>query len=117
MKQHPLDQLTKAERKQLRQNYEANLIKTKKGIMEEDYKPVVRFVNPVGAGEWYLTELGPDNIAFGLCFISYPELGYVSLDEMGSISLPWGLFIEKDRHFDCQSLTLTQWHAYLGKRR
>lgn len=68
---------------------------------EIDFKPVVKLFNPCGSGTWLLTEIDPDapDIAFGLCDIGYPELGSVSLSELASVRLPFGLGIERDRHW------------------
>jgi hypothetical protein len=38
-------------------------------------------------------------MAFGLCDIAEPELGYVSLSELMQIRGFGGLGIERDRHF------------------
>ena len=70
---------------------------------EIDFKPVVKLFNPCGVGIWLLTEIDPDepDIAFGLCDFGfgYPELGIVSLSELESVSLPFGLGIERDRYW------------------
>lgn len=73
-----------------------------RGTPEEiDFEPVVKLFNPCGVGTWLLTEVDPENhdIAFGLCDLGYPELGSVSLAELGSIRLPFGLSIERDLHW------------------
>ncbi|MEO9336770.1 DUF2958 domain-containing protein [Mesorhizobium sp. SB112] len=62
-----------------------------------DHMPVVKFFNPLGEGVWLATELDADgDTLFGLADIGYPELGYFSLEEMSSISLPFGMGIERD---------------------
>jgi hypothetical protein len=85
--------LTKAIEKKLRHNHDN----------PGDHKPVVKFFNPCGAATWLITEIYPDNdTMFGLCDLGMgsPELGYVSLREMASIrTKPFGLPIERDRHF------------------
>lgn len=66
----------------------------------KDFAPVVKLFNPVGKGTWYLSELDPEtNVAFGLCDLGFPELGYVSIDELQSVPLPLGLSIERDIHW------------------
>jgi len=69
-------------------------------LQEGDHKPVVKLFNPVGAATWLLTELDGD-IAFGLCDLGMgsPEMGYVSISELTSVRLPFGLKIERDLHF------------------
>lgn len=68
-----------------------------------DFVPVVKVFAPDGAATWLLTEIDPDNtdMVFGLCDLGlgYPELGYVSLDELGAVRGRFGLSVEVDRHF------------------
>ena len=68
-----------------------------------DHKPVVKFFVPWGAGTWLISELEPaGDIAFGLCDLGMgsPEMGYVSLKELRAIRGPFGLYIERDSHFE-----------------
>ena len=64
----------------------------------------VKLFNPMGAGTWYLTEYDAEyNEAFGFANLGDPqcaELGYVSISELESIKLPFGMGIERDRHFE-----------------
>lgn len=63
--------------------------------------------NPCGLGDWWITEgcrEGGDFIMFGLCDLGYPELGYVSLNEMSSVRGPLGLGIERDLHWQPKTL-------------
>lgn len=63
-------------------------------------KAVVKLFNPTGIGTWYLSELDPEtNIAFGLCDLGEPELGYVSIDEILNFKGRFGLGIERDLSF------------------
>ena len=71
---------------------------------EHDPRPVLKLFNPCGAATWLLTEFLPDEdgeLAFGLCDLGFgsPELGYVSLEELRSVTLRGGLYIERDEHF------------------
>ncbi len=62
-----------------------------------DHVPVVKFFNPLGEGVWLATELDADgDTLFGLADLGYPELGSFSLDELTSITLPFGMGIERD---------------------
>jgi len=73
-----------------------------KGIEDTtDFKPVVKFFNPVGAATWLLTEMDEYGTMFGLCDLGMgsPELGSVTFDEIQSIDLPYGLGIERDINF------------------
>jgi len=75
----------------------------------KEFKAVVKLFNPTGIGTWYLSELNPDtNIAFGLCCLHEKELGDVSMDEIKSLKLPFGLGIERDRLFDMNKHTLEE---------
>jgi Protein of unknown function (DUF2958) len=68
----------------------------------EDAIVHVHFFNPCGTGDWWITEgsrEGDDFIMFGLCDLGFPELGYVSLNELESVRGPLGLGIERDLHW------------------
>jgi hypothetical protein len=68
-----------------------------------DHVPVAKFFNPIGAGTWLITEMEPDgDTLFGLADLGFgsPELGACSLAEFTSISLPFGLGIERDVLFE-----------------
>ena len=57
----------------------------------------------MGAATWLATELyDDDDTLFGLADLGFgfPELGTFSLSEMASVRLPFGLFIERDEHFE-----------------
>lgn len=70
---------------------------------ETDHVPVVKFFDPTGAATWLITEMMPDepDILFGLCDLGMgcPELGYVSLSELQSVTGRLGLGIERDLSF------------------
>lgn len=61
---------------------------------------LVKYFNPCGAGTWLITEgekqEDGDWLLFGYCHICVWEWGYVSLRELESVSLPFGLTIERD---------------------
>jgi len=101
--------LTSEQEMQLRANGAANLARTARDQEPEDFRPVVKLFCPWGAATWLLTELDPDepDIAFGLCDLGmgFPELGSVSLIELGSVRGPGGLCIERDLYFT-PSMTL-----------
>jgi len=75
-----------------------------------DFKPVVKFFNPVGAATWLISEMDENGIMFGLCDLGMgsPELGSVLLSELEEIVLPFGLGIERDMHFEANK-TLTEY--------
>ena len=87
--------------KQLQQliiNHEENVpLRGTKG--EKDLMPVVRLFNPIGIGTWILSECSNDGLAFGICDVGYPELGYVALCELAELRLAAGLQIEEDLHW------------------
>ena len=68
-----------------------------------DPVPVTKLFTPDSQATWLLSELDPDepDRAFGLCDLGLgcPELGWVSLSEIGAQRGPLGLPIERDRHF------------------
>ena len=92
--------LTKLQFEQLTQNG----IKNSATCGSIDFKPVVKFFTPYAAATWLLTEIIPDedDLAFGLCDLGlgYPELGYVSLSEISSLT--GRLKIERDKYFKAE---------------
>lgn len=63
-------------------------------------KVLVKYFNPCGRGTWLITEAEKqedgDWLLYGYCHIYEWEWGYVSLRELESIKLPFGLTIERD---------------------
>ncbi len=61
---------------------------------------LVKYFNPCGAGTWIITEAEEqddgDWLLFGYCHIYCWEWGYVSLNELKQLRLPFGLTIERD---------------------
>ena len=87
----------------LRANDLARCAAARDGAPEPDPVPLVKFFNPLGAATWLATELyDDDDTLFGLADLGFgfPELGTFSLSEMASVRLPFGLFIERDEHFE-----------------
>ncbi len=78
----------------------------------QDFRPVVKLFTPWAGATWLLSELNPEepDIAFGLCDLGMgePELGYVSLAEILSVSGPGGIKIERDLYFVADK-TLTEY--------
>jgi len=63
-------------------------------------KPYLKLFNPCGSATWLLSEYDPETrLFFGLCDLGFgcPELGYVGLDEILEVKLPFGLKIERDK--------------------
>jgi hypothetical protein len=95
-----------SQREQLLKNGHVNLLHRMQDGNTEDFAPVVKLFNPMGAATWLISELDEDeDTAFGLCDLGMgePELGYVSLRELREIRLPLGLYIERDMHFKAQA--------------
>ena len=80
---------------------------TKVGRQEDvafkDKVIIAKFFNPCGAGTWFATEYNPEErLFFGFVSIfgdHCDEWGYFSLDELESVTTPFGLGIERDLHF------------------
>lgn len=68
-----------------------------------DPLPVVKLFTPDAGATWLLSEIDPEvpGLAFGLCDLGlgFPELGYVSLDELAGVRGSIGLPIEQDLSF------------------
>jgi len=91
-----------SQRKKLLANGAVNLVHRLEDGKTEDFSPIVKLFNPVGAATWLLSELDEDgDTAFGLCDVGHgtPELGYVSLEELASVKLRFDMYIERDIHF------------------
>lgn len=75
---------------------------------DENSTVFAHFFNPVGRGDWYaLTYDQEQRLFFGYVSIfkdHNDELGYFSLDELESITLPMGLKIERDLHWTAKAL-------------
>jgi len=75
---------------------------TTESILQEDKEIIVRFFNPLGSQSWEIFEGDPlqdgDWRFFGNCDLGFgsPELGYVLLSELESVSCGLGMGIERD---------------------
>jgi hypothetical protein len=77
----------------------------------KDIKIVMKLFNPVGVGTWYLYEKLDEDIYMGFVNLNDPEMaecGTVSMSELMSLRLPFGLGIERDMHFEPLSITLKE---------
>lgn len=92
---------TKTQHEQLIANCQAQIVRMDAGDPDIDFKPVVKLFTPDAQCTWLLTELGNDDIAFGLCDLGMgtPELGFVCLYELRAARGKLGLPIERDEHF------------------
>ena len=63
----------------------------------------VKFFNPCGRGTWYAVEFDGDDTFFGYVVSNLgadcDEWGYFSLTELAQVRGPFGIGIERDRHF------------------
>jgi hypothetical protein len=66
---------------------------------ERNFLPACKIFLPWTSGTWLLTEMDPDGLAFGLADLGYPEMGYISMDEIWEVVGPAGLRVERDIHF------------------
>lgn len=66
----------------------------------ENAEVLVKYFNPAGAGTWLITEGEKQEdgnwLLFGYCHIFEWEWRYVMLSELESITLPFGLKIERE---------------------
>ena len=66
-------------------------------------KAICKFFNPVGAGTWVIfgQEQDEPDILWGVADLGLGcvEFGTISLSELQSVSLPFGMSIERDLHF------------------
>ena len=69
----------------------------------------VKIFNPMGNHQWFITAYDPEqNLAFGYVNLNDPqmaELGYISMQELEEIKLPFGMKLERDRGFSKTPLT------------
>jgi len=66
-----------------------------------DIKVPLKMFSPWGSWTWYATEYDPETKTFfGWVDSEFPELGYFNLDELESVSGPYGLKIERDMHWN-----------------
>jgi hypothetical protein len=79
------------------------------GKKPENIPVIVKFFTPWSNWTWYATEYNPaEKLFFGLVKGFETELGYFSLNELESVTGPYGLKIERDIHFENQSLADVQ---------
>jgi hypothetical protein len=93
---------TKTQTEQLLANCQEQIINNDAGHTDIDFKPVVKLFTPDAQCTWLLTELGRDDIAYGLCDLGlgFPEIGFVCMRELREARGPLGLPIERDLHFE-----------------
>jgi hypothetical protein len=85
----------------------------------KDIKVICKFFNPVGAGTWWLYERLDDDIFMAFCLLDDPtfaELGSISLSEMESVKLRFGLGIERDTSFEVGEKTVQEVMDEVHKR-
>lgn len=97
-----MDLLTPALQERLLENGRAQ-VPVRGTDAEIDFPPVVKLFTPDGDCTWLLSEIDPENpdIAFGLCDLGlgFPELGSVSLAELGEVRGALNLPVERDLWF------------------
>lgn len=72
---------------------------------------ICKLFNPCGAGTWYLYEQDKNNPDWFMAFCNLgdsemAELGTISMDELMSLQLPFGLKVERDMQFPVAELIL-----------
>jgi hypothetical protein len=103
---------TKAQHDQLIANCQTQIANNDAGHADIDFKPVVKLFTPDAQCTWLLTELGNDDIAYGLCDLGmgFPEVGFVCMRELRELRGPLELPVERDLHFDADK-TLSAYAA------
>ena len=106
-----LKKITNTHMKLLTKELEARFAQV--GRQENVADPIViaKYFAPVGAATWLATEYDPnERLFFGyVSLFNEPgmnEFGYFSLDELESITLPFGMKIERDLY--CGEKTLSE---------
>ena len=86
--------LTKELEQTLPKLYATEHIKTENKIVH------IKYFTPDSNWSWYITEYDPKNrIFFGYVIGQEKEWGYISLNELETITGPLGLNIEREIHF------------------
>jgi hypothetical protein len=103
---------THEQTEQLLANCQEQIVNSDAGHPDIDFRPVVKLFTPDTQCTWLLTELGNDDIAYGLCDLGMgmPEIGFVCMRELREARGPLGLPIERDEHFDADK-TLSAYAA------
>jgi hypothetical protein len=93
---------TKTQHETLIANCQAQIVRMDSQQPDIDFVPVVKLFTPDAQCTWLLTELGLDDIAFGLADLGMgcPELGFICMREIRELREPLGLPVERDLHFD-----------------
>jgi hypothetical protein len=104
---------TQSQHEQLIANCQTQILNNDAGHPDIDFSPVVKLFTPDAQCTWLLlTELGNDDIAYGLCDlgVGFPEVGFVSMCEIREPRGPLRLPVERDEHFDADK-TLSAYAA------
>ena len=77
----------------------------------KDIKIILKLFNPTGVGTWYLYEKEDEDIYWAFANLGDSEMaecGTVSISELMSLRLPFGLKIERDMYFKPFSMSLEE---------
>ena len=99
--------------KEIKKKLDANL-----KIDEDKRKPYLKLFNPCGQSTWLISEHNTEtNEMFGLCDLGmgFVEYGYVSLDELKEVKLPFGLSIERDMNWKPE-MTLKEYQEQISEK-
>ena len=99
--------------KEIQRKLDANL-----KLDEDKRKPHLKLFNPCGSGTWLITEHNTETgLMFGLCDLGhgFVEFGYVSMEEIKNIRLPFGLTIERDKSFEPE-MTLKEYQQKVEEK-
>lgn len=80
-------------------------IGTQDGDDPKQFKIVAKYFCPWNQWTWYATEYDPESkIFYGFVRGAEEEWGSFSLEELDGISCPFGMFIERDLHFENKTI-------------
>ncbi|AOY74747.1 DUF2958 domain-containing protein [Clostridium formicaceticum] len=93
---------------ELKEKFVQNPLYSTEGIEFHEKKILAHFFNPIGAGDWYITEGNYDPKTNDVLMFGYGHLGddqmaewgFVTIKELEDIKLPLGFKIERDFLYD-----------------
>lgn len=69
-------------------------------LADTEKRIIAKFFTPDSSWTWYALEFDGEDTFFGLVQGFETEYGYFSLSELAKMKGPYGLRVERDRHFE-----------------